>query len=268
MQSYSKLMQKNSIKINTLEEIVKKLGYTFENKNLMVESFLHNSILHELKQKKQIDVNTQNYEKFEIIGDSILMMCVRNILFKYNFLKEQHISVLSSILTCNKTLTKICVKLKLDKQILLHHSIKAGAKMKADVIESLIGAISEDSSKNMVVVEQFVKNMFLLALNVDLDNLTEEKINKAILMPYQDLNIEFFSEEFNNNKIKKEVKQEKEKIVEKENDYKVDDVILSYSYINKIMQNLSIPLEIKNYQEKICFILKTKKRKIVLKIEK
>ena len=61
-----------------IASLEKAIGYTFKNKDLLVEAVTHSSYAHELKAKK-IDVRCN--ERLEFLGDSVLSLVTSEYLF-------------------------------------------------------------------------------------------------------------------------------------------------------------------------------------------
>lgn len=131
----------NEKKIKEIEDII---GYTFNNKKLLIQAFTHSSYAHE-----QNDMSL-SYERLEFLGDAILEMMSSLYLFEQN--KEEAEGQLTkerARLVCTYSLSNIILSLHLEKYILLGKGEKQIAinhkpSIMEDVLESLIGAIFLD----------------------------------------------------------------------------------------------------------------------------
>ena len=129
-------------KISQLEEII---SYTFKNKQLLKSALIHPSYISE--NKKKINKETSDFERFEFLGDRVLGLAISSIIFKkFNKNNEGDLSKKLSYLVQKNFLYKISIKLKFEK--FLKFSSKNNKKMNvsilADSVESLIGALYLD----------------------------------------------------------------------------------------------------------------------------
>jgi len=63
------------MKTDKLESLEKKLGYTFKDTELFIQSFCHSSYANE-----QINSSTGDNERLEFLGDAVLDLAISHIL--------------------------------------------------------------------------------------------------------------------------------------------------------------------------------------------
>lgn len=126
------------------EQLERNLNYSFTDKALLRQALTHPS-------NKISSAKTNNYERLEFLGDSILDAVVADILFK-SFEKEAegNLSKRKSYLVSRDNLANIAKNLQLDEFIILHKSeeTSGGRNNKANLencFEALCGAIYLDS---------------------------------------------------------------------------------------------------------------------------
>ena len=122
-----------------------KIGYTFTNKDLLLQAFTHSSLVNEQKINKKPD-----YERLEFLGDAVLEMISSAFLFKtYPDKKEGEMSKIRASLVCEPALAYCSEQLELKKYIQLGKGEEStGGRNKesiiADVMEAVIGALYLD----------------------------------------------------------------------------------------------------------------------------
>jgi ribonuclease-3 len=145
------------------EDLEKRIGVTFKNKDLLTEALTHRSYLNEYP-KWRLPHN----ERLEYLGDAVLELIVSEELFK-KFPKqpEGRLTVLRAALVNYQILAKVAESIALDDFILMSRGEKkdtgrAREVILANAIEALIGAIylDQDLKKIRSFVEKFVmKNL-------------------------------------------------------------------------------------------------------------
>jgi len=86
-----------------LEQFEKKIGYTFNDKELLKTALTHTSYAHD----KKIESN----EKLEFLGDAILEFVVSEYLYgNYKKLKEGEMTKVRATVVCEESLHKIAKK--------------------------------------------------------------------------------------------------------------------------------------------------------------
>lgn len=128
-----------------IQEFESKIGYTFKNKDLLIQAFTHSSQVNEQKINKRPD-----YERLEFLGDAVLEMISSAYLFKtYPDKKEGEMSKIRASLVCEPALAYCSEQIELKKYIQLGKGEEAtGGRNKesiiADVMEAVIGALFLD----------------------------------------------------------------------------------------------------------------------------
>ncbi len=128
-----------------IQEFENKIGYTFKNKDLLIQAFTHTSQVNEQKINKRPD-----YERLEFLGDAVLEMISSAYLFKtYPEKKEGEMSKIRASLVCEPALAYCSEQIELKKYIQLGKGEEAtGGRNKesiiADVMEAVIGALFLD----------------------------------------------------------------------------------------------------------------------------
>ena len=147
---------------NHLNEIEKKIGYSFKDKSLLRQAFTRTSFCNENKGKG--GKKYQSNEVLEFFGDSLLSAAIVTLLMKdcterYEFgistsLNEGDFSNIKSRLSDKKNLSLATEKLGLQKYLLMGEGdAKLGIENEPSVIEdlfeSIIGAIYLDSGNDI-----------------------------------------------------------------------------------------------------------------------
>ncbi len=138
-----------------MNQIEKFLGYEFKNKDLLVQALTHSSYTNEHKK-------TQNYERLEFLGDSIVGFVVSFYLYKtFPTQNEGQLTLARKKLVNRDTLADI-----IDKNNLLSYmrfgsgeittNSLASVKLKCDMFESLVGALWIDTKGNLQVIAKFI----------------------------------------------------------------------------------------------------------------
>ncbi len=126
-------------------ELEHEIGYSFKNRDLLMEALTHTSFYHENRGK------TRSYnERLEFLGDSVIGLVV----VEYLFLLEEHyeesaLAKMKSFLVCESVLADIASSVSLGRHIRLGKGEEStGGRSKksilADAFEAVIGAIHLD----------------------------------------------------------------------------------------------------------------------------
>ncbi len=127
-----------------MDELQKKLGYTFNNETLLKEALTHSSFANE--NHKKIKCN----ERLEFLGDSVLSIVVSDYIFENcPKLPEGELTKLRAALVCEKSLFKFAKQLGLGDYLLLSHGERRNggalrASILSDAFEAVIAAIYLD----------------------------------------------------------------------------------------------------------------------------
>ncbi|MCY4381435.1 MAG: ribonuclease III [Proteobacteria bacterium] len=140
----------------TFDVIKERIGYSFKNKNLLIEALTHRSAIQEVKHRiyQQTDLDMLEQipwnEKLEFLGDSVLSLGITTWLwYKGNLTCEGDLSKARSALVQESVLVLVARQLDLGSFIILGAATeKAGGRQRisilADALEALIGAIYLD----------------------------------------------------------------------------------------------------------------------------
>ena len=157
---------------NHINEIEKKIGYTFKDKSLLRQAFTRSSFCNENKGKG--GKAYQSNEVLEFFGDSLLSAAIVTLFMKdaaerYEYgistaLKEGDFSNIKSKLSEKKNLSVVTKKLGLQEYLLLgkgdaKKNIADEPSVMEDLFESIIGAIYIDSNNDMKKVIASVSRM-------------------------------------------------------------------------------------------------------------
>jgi len=127
--------------MHTLEE---KLGYTFDNRELLENALTHSSCANESRGK------LQSNERLEFLGDSILGMVVADHLYRnHPDLPEGELTRTRAALVCEESLVEVAEELGLGEYLRLGKGEAAGGgrqrpSIRADAVEAILAAVYLD----------------------------------------------------------------------------------------------------------------------------
>ncbi len=127
-------------------ELENTIGYTFKDKNLLLQALTHSSYANEQKINKRGD-----YERLEFLGDAVLELVSSHYLYtNYPEKKEGEMTKLRASMVCEPALSYCAREIGLEKYLILGKGEEAtGGRHResiiADVMEAIIGAIYLDS---------------------------------------------------------------------------------------------------------------------------
>lgn len=142
-------MKEGNMELNQLE---KKVGIIFKQKNLLKEAFTHSSYVNEYKKSKLKD-----NERLEFLGDAVLELAVSQYLYKNNQeMPEGEMTKLRAAIVCEASLTVFAKQLDFGKYILLGKGEdKTGGRERpailADAFEAFLGALYLDQGFDVVL---------------------------------------------------------------------------------------------------------------------
>ncbi len=151
-----------------LAELEQKLGYSFQDKQLLKQALTHSSYANEMRILK-----TGDYERLEFLGDAVLELVSSDFLFsKYPTIPEGQLSKLRAALVCEPALATAAKRISLQDYFLLGKGEEAtGGRKKesiaCDIMEAIIGAIYRDSG-----IEEAKKLIFSYIL----DDIEQKKL--------------------------------------------------------------------------------------------
>jgi ribonuclease-3 len=120
----------------------KKLGYVFEDPELLKTALTHSSYANENKKSGAI-----SNERLEFLGDSVLGMTVAAVIYDNNpDMPEGLMTRLRAELVCEKSLASVALMLDLGDCLLLGHGeVKSGGRERpsilADAVEAVLAAV-------------------------------------------------------------------------------------------------------------------------------
>ena len=134
------------------QNLEKKIGINFKNKNLLIRSLTHKSFDKE-----------NNNEKLEFLGDRVLALIIaKKLLEIYPNEKEGILDKKFASLVNKKTCLEVAKKINLEKFILTFNpnnkKIKIEDKIISDSCEALIGAIHLD--KGLTIAEKVILDLW------------------------------------------------------------------------------------------------------------
>ncbi len=134
-----------------LSILEKKLGYFFENRDFLEHALRHSSYVNEL-----LDKDTQDNERLEFLGDSVLSIVISHLLIdRFPELNEGALSKIRSSLVNEFQLSVIAKKIELGAFIQLGKGeLQSGGQKKssilADTVEALLAAVYLDGGFNKI----------------------------------------------------------------------------------------------------------------------
>lgn len=122
-----------------------KINYTFKNKQLLTQAFLHRSYLNEHR-----ELGIENNERLEFLGDAVLELVVTEHLYrKFPKRPEGELTAFRSALVNTSTLSSVARSLGMDDYLLLSRGEaqdtgRARQYILANTLEAFVGAIYLD----------------------------------------------------------------------------------------------------------------------------
>jgi ribonuclease-3 len=180
-------MELKKDRIRQLEELERKLNYSFKNKEYLNLSLTHSSYAYE-----RGTGNTKQNERLEFLGDVILSLVISEyIYFRYPEKSEGELAKIRASLVNKSILAKIGKRLSLGRYLLLGRGeqLTGGrnrSSILANTVEAIIGAIYLDKGlkeASKFIISQFQEDVELLErdskYNIDsktlLQEITQEK---------------------------------------------------------------------------------------------
>lgn len=173
------------------QNLLNKIAYSFNDIELLLRSFSHQSFVNE-----NTNLKLQNYERLEHLGDSVLGLLITEEIFKrYPKEAEGNLSKLKSMLVNGRSFSKLALNLGLDKLVLLGkgelaHTGFQNESILGDVFESFVGALYLDGgielAKKVLLISIEDSNAFFNIEKIDsgnyktrLQELTHAKLNTS-----------------------------------------------------------------------------------------
>jgi len=157
---------------NSLENLEKKLGYSFNKKDLLKKALTH------------ISKSNENNETLEFLGDSVINLSISDLIIE-NFPNDDEgiLSLIRSKLVSRETLNNIGKEIKLDEFIICGESFKnqvLSENILGNTLEAIFGAIYQE--KGFETSKKIVANLF--AKKIELIIPEDLKNTKNILQEY------------------------------------------------------------------------------------
>ena len=157
----------NSNEKDIFKLINKAFNYSICNVQYFTSAFTHKN------------TSDDNFERLEILGDSVLQLTVTELLFiEYPKYTEGQITVVRQNLVNSKSLERIFLLLKLEDTFKKMNPKFTEGNVYSDIFESLVGAMYLDS--NYETIRDIVHNIFMPLLS---DKLAD-KDSKTLLQEY------------------------------------------------------------------------------------
>ena len=137
--------KKNPIVPGSVQDLEKRLGYRFKDKNLLLQALTHRSYVFE-----RVDMELRHNESLEFLGDAVLGFLISARIFTHcPDMSEGDLSKIKARLVCSANLSKLAEDIGLGEFILMsREEEKAGGRHKrtiiADAYEAVLGAIYLD----------------------------------------------------------------------------------------------------------------------------
>jgi ribonuclease III len=145
-------MSTKELTLSAPEKLEQDIGYSFNDKNFLLEALSHPS----LKQNTLKHGIQKNYERLELLGDTIINFAITEILFKnFSTYNDGKLAKIRAYLVCKELLCKVAAKINLSDYIIMTYGEELlGGRQNPNNIENtmeaLIAAIYLDSNIDTV----------------------------------------------------------------------------------------------------------------------
>lgn len=135
-----------------IQKLEEQFGITFQDYNLVKQSFIHSSYVNEHRKENFLD-----NERLEFLGDAVLELGVSQYLYhQYPAMLEGEMTKLRAAIVCEASLANFALQLEMDQHILLGKGEEqSGGRNRpallADVFESFLGALYIDQGYDQVI---------------------------------------------------------------------------------------------------------------------
>ena len=154
-----------------MQELEKKLGYTFRNPDLLSEALSHSSYANEHRNAK-----LSSNERLEFLGDSVLGFVTAEYLFAgHPDLPEGDLTRIRAALVCEQSLYEVASKLELGRYLKLGRGEEAGGgrqrtSILADATEAVFAAVYLDGG-----IQPASELIHRVLLNAERESAVEER---------------------------------------------------------------------------------------------
>lgn len=144
-----------------MEKLEEKIGYSFEDKGLLLTALTHSSYANEKHDR------SLSYERLEFLGDSILGLVTAEFLYSHEpALPEGRMTRLRAELVCEGSLKKVAEELGIGEHMRLgkgeeRSGGRGRTSILADMVEAVIAAIYLDSGMDAArsfIIDRLLKN--------------------------------------------------------------------------------------------------------------
>ncbi len=143
--------------IFNLADVERKLGYNFQNPDIIRVAFTHASFSNERLGEK-------NNERLEFLGDSVLGFVVTDYLFRRGDDNEGEMTEYKQALVSFKPLSTACKRLKLHNDLLIGENVVITEKLQENLMEAVIGALYLDGGLEQA--KQFIYKNIINIISV------------------------------------------------------------------------------------------------------
>lgn len=134
-----------------LDDVQKKLGYSFKNADLLRQCFTHKSFSNEA-------LGELNNERLEFLGDSVLGFVVTDFFYKNSEYSEGNMTNLKQQIVSRNPLANAIKKLKVEAHLLKSNSMEISDNIRENLFESIVAGIYLDGG--LVEARNFIyKNL-------------------------------------------------------------------------------------------------------------
>ena len=174
-----------------MQKLEAKIGYTFQNQELLTTALTHSSYANERHSE-----HSQSYERLEFLGDSILGYVTAEFLYRHEpHLPEGRMTRLRAELVCEQSLHQVAQRLGLGAYMRLgrgeeHTGGRERPSILADMVESIIAAMYLDSGSleepRRFIMAQILQNAEIgethrsADYKTELQELVQRKANQVI----------------------------------------------------------------------------------------
>ncbi len=169
------------MELEKLSELERKIGYTFREKNLLIEALTHPSYPGD-------GHNVPDYERLEFLGDAVVELAVTRFLFeKFKEKDEGELTKMRAAIVNRDALAEDALKIGLGEYIILGEGEKrSGGKNRTSILscamEAVVGAVFVDAGYEKA--EEIVKKFILDEYEKKLSRIKDDKNFKGILQEY------------------------------------------------------------------------------------
>ncbi len=136
-----------------------RIGYCFNNKNLLITALTHSSYVNEQKAKGE---DMECNERLEFLGDSVLSVVVSKYIFnEYTSRQEGDLTKIRAAVVCEKALAKYAKEIALGDYLFLGHGEdknngRSRASITSDAFEAVLGAFYIDCGYDADRVSEYL----------------------------------------------------------------------------------------------------------------